>query len=258
MSEHSGTQVGPEALLASRRPDDNLYLVLSGTSECQPVRQYFEHDGSNALPLYMGTPYASWQEVMPYLATMRADSPFLGWLKNESKPDWGWAALSTEEMDRVFTHLRSLTQITLASEKHVFFRYWDARFLALIVDQLDLHQHASLMGPIRIWADQTGQLRETPPAKEPMEDQPFPWFRLPASVEKALAAECRDQLVENTVTALDKLEPSPLADYPKPVARQKVARQLRKLLGTSPVSELDTATFKTLQDRLRHEVGRQG
>ncbi|WP_165857448.1 DUF4123 domain-containing protein [Marinobacter sp. JSM 1782161] len=258
MSDRSGVKAGLDALLETRGPSDNLYLVLSGTSECQPVRHYFSQDGANALPLYMGTPYAGWQEVMPYLAAITPDSPFLEWIKTEADADWGWAALSSAYMDRVFSHLRSLTQITLASGKDVFFRYWDARFLGPIIDQLDPNQQASLMGPVTAWADPHGQLRQTPPARLETEAKPFPWFHLPASVEKGLAANSRDQLVDNALTALEKLEPSPIAPYPKPVARQKVARQLRRLLGDAPVSELDSATFKTLRDRLRHEAGRHG
>lgn len=234
----------------------NIYLVLSGTSDSKSVRHFFDRDGLSAQPLYMGTPYAGWQDVMPYLVAVTLDSRFLDWIDETSAPDWGWAALSTASIDEVFTHLRSLTQITLSSGKAVFFRHWDARFLGPICDNLDTDQQARLMGPVESWIAPDQTLRSNPRPAIDTKEKPFPWFMLPKSVEDALAAFCWDQLVDNTVAALHQLEPSPIAFYPAPVARQKVQRHLRRLVGQTPATEIDAATFNALQYRLQQDAGR--
>ncbi|BES73438.1 DUF4123 domain-containing protein [Marinobacter nanhaiticus D15-8W] len=234
----------------------NIYLVLSGTSDSQPVRHFFDRDGLSAQPLYMGTAYAGWQEVMPYLAAVSPESGFLDWIDETSAPDWGWAAVSSAPMDTVFAHLRSLTQITLSNGKTVFFRHWDARFLGVIHDSLDSDQQARLLGPIERWIAPDQSLRTNPRPAIDSEEKPFPWFSLPRSVEDALASVCWDQLVDNTLAALHQLEPSPIGFYPAPVARQKVQRHLRKLIGPTPVTELDATTFHALQYRLQQDAGR--
>lgn len=234
----------------------NVYLVLSGTSDSQPVRHFFDRDGLSAQPIYMGTPYAGWQEVMPYLVAVTLDSGFLDWIDEAPDQDWGWALLSTANMDTVFAHLRSLTQIALNSGKAVFFRHWDARFLGIIHDNLDTDQQARLMGPIASWIAPDHTLRANPRPANNIEEKPFPWFVLPKPVEDALASHCWDQLVDNAIAALHQLEPSPIAFYPAPVARQKVQRHLRRLIGQTPATELEATTFNVLQYRLQQDAGR--
>ncbi|WP_148864401.1 DUF4123 domain-containing protein [Marinobacter fonticola] len=242
---------------ASELPETpDIYLVLSGTSDSEPVRHFFDRDGLSAQPLYRGTPYAGWQDVMPYLVAVSPDSRFLDWIDETSSTDWGWAALSMASMEQVFTHLRSLTQIALSNGKAVFFRHWDARFLGPIYDHLESGQQARLMGPIESWIAPDQIQRRNPGPVIDAEEKPYPWFTLPKSVEDALATLCWDQLIDSTVAALHQLEPSPIAAYPAPVARQKVQRHLRRLVGQTPVTEIDTATFNTLHHRLQQDAGR--
>ncbi|MGP4846208.1 DUF4123 domain-containing protein [Marinobacter sp. 1Y8] len=237
-----------------------IYLVLSGTSQAEPVRHFFDRDGLTALPLYLGTPYAGWQPVMPYLAEISMTSPFVDWIDDCDTPDWGWAALSTEPMDSVFAHLRSLTQITIGKSgdagKAVFFRHWDARFLAPLFDSLDSQHQAALLGPVSSWIAPDGEERLHPAAPAFDGEKTFPWFVLPPAAEQALASHCRDVLVDNTVAALHKVERSPIAAYPAPVARQKVQRHLRRVIGDGPVTEIDQTTLQTLQQRLQQEAER--
>lgn len=266
MSESLAFRASLEAALERAEASDEsskstrIYLVLSGTSQAEPVRHFFDKDGLTALPLYLGTPYAGWQPVMPYLAEINLTSPFVDWIDECDAPDWGWAAVSKEPMDSVFAHLRSLTQIIVGKSsgagKEVFFRHWDARFLAPLFDSLGNEHQATLLGPISSWIAPDAEARLHPATPGFDGEKPFPWFALPPAAEQALASHCRDVLIDNTVAALHKVERSPIAAYPAPVARQKVQRHLRRVIGDGPVTEIDQTTLHTLQQRLQQEAER--
>ncbi|EPM43195.1 hypothetical protein A246_27934, partial [Pseudomonas syringae pv. actinidiae ICMP 19098] len=47
------------------------------------------------VPIWSGTPYDTWQPVMPYLSELMPRSAFLNWVAETDAEDWGWLAVST-------------------------------------------------------------------------------------------------------------------------------------------------------------------
>lgn len=133
--------------LASSASGQRLYAVLSSVSDAQPLKHYYQLDGSRvAEGIYHYTAYKDWHEVMPYLVELSVNSPFLAWVSDTSATDWGWLAVSEQPRQRILDHLRSLTQVNLPDEKTVFFRYWDGQFLPLILAASTEQQQNQLMG----------------------------------------------------------------------------------------------------------------
>ena len=255
MSDHQGFR---ESLCDAREqvgPDSSLYLVLSGTSAAAPVRHFYATDGLSAVPLFQGTQYAGWQEVMPFLAQVMETSDFLGWIDETDSSDWGWGLVSDAPMEEVFGHIRSLTKIFLPDQQEVFFRYWDARYFGAILHSLDETNRARLMGPIATIVLPGGEVIENPGIPDSSKPaQAFPWFSLPAEAQKKIAALCWGQLVDNTVAALGKKKQTPLLRYPEPVARQKVERHLKRLTGGGVVTELSPEYLQTIHEALTREA----
>lgn len=241
------------------QPDQkgSVYLVLSGTSDAKPVRHFYATDGLTARPLFQGTQYAGWHEVMPFLAQVTETSAFLDWIDDTDSTDWGWGLVSDASLEEVFGHIRSLTKIYLPDRKEVFFRYWDARFLGPILGSVDDACRAQLMGPIATIVLPEGEVINHPgvpdignPAQE------FPWFSLPEETLKKIAALCWGQLVDNTASALGKKKQSPLSRYPEPIARQKIERHLRRLTSAEVVTELAPEHVQTIHEALMREASR--
>jgi|SRR5690554_3574763 len=231
------------------------YAVLSGTSEPKPVQHFFRTDGLTTLPLFMGTPYAGWHEVMPFLAQITSASAFLDWVDTTDSEDWGWGFVSNEPFDDVFGHIRSLTKIRLASGQEVFFRYWVARFFGQMLLNLDEAERASLMGPIEAIVLPSGETIRHPGEPSLVSPEPeFPWFTLPAEAQNKIAALCWEVLVDNTIAALGKTKPSPLTQYPEPVARRKVERHVKRLCQGDVVTELASEQLQSIHQSLMQEA----
>lgn len=230
-----------------------LYLVLSGTSDAHPVKRFYEKDGLTGRPLFMGTPYAGWHEVMPYLVQTDPNGAFLKWLEQNESQDWGWAAISSASFEVVFAHCQSLIQVTMPSQKSVFFRFWDPRFLEPLVAAVPEQDKRSLMGPVERMVVPSGSTMIRPPG-EVSPPQPYPWFRITQEVEKQLAVFCWQQLVDNTLAALYQFNATPLSRMPEPVARLKVERHLRKLAGGEPVVELNHDNLTRIHNSLLQDA----
>ncbi len=241
----------------TEQPDWNgsLYLVLSGISVAKPVRHFYMTDGLTARPLFQGTQYAGWQEVMPFLAQVTDTSEFLNWIDETESTDWGWGLVSNAGLDDVFGHVRSLTKILMPDRQEVFFRYWDARYFGPILKHVDDACRAALMGPAAAIVLPDGQAIDHPSVPEVVTPAPeFPWFSLPESTLKSIATLCWDQLVGSTLAALGKKEPSPLYHCPESVARHKVDRHLRKLTNGGVVTELSPEQVHTIHKALMREA----
>ncbi|BEA62396.1 DUF4123 domain-containing protein [Escherichia coli] len=101
-----------------------LYAILSNVSEAKPVREYYQHDGSQTpTGLYSATPYADWTEAMPMIVRLDENSPFLKWVETTEHKNWGWLARSPMPFERILQHLRGLIKVILPDGKEVFFRY---------------------------------------------------------------------------------------------------------------------------------------
>lgn len=235
----------------------SMFLVLSGTSAEKPVRHFYATDGLTAIPLFQGTQYAGWQEVMPFLAQVTETSAFLDWIDATDSRDWGWGLVSSASLNEVFQHIRSLTKITLPGNREVFLRYWDAKYFAAILDSVDDGARAQLMGPIAAILLPDGSAIHHPGVPAAVSPAPeFPWFSLPEDALKKIAVLCWDQLVDNTLAALGKQKPSAIVRYPEPVARQKVERQLRRVTARASVTELSPEHLQTIHQALMHEASR--
>ncbi|TGN38855.1 DUF4123 domain-containing protein [Marinobacter confluentis] len=257
MSDPSGFR---EQLQAASQALDNrgaLYLVLSGTSEAKPVRHFYGTDGLTAVPLFQGTPYAGWHEVMPFLVQVTDTSGFLDWVDDTDAADWGWGLISDATLGEVFGHVRSLTKILLPDGKEVFFRYWDPRYLGALLSGVEDTCRANLMGPAQSIVLPDGEVINHPGTPGNATPAPeFPWFSLSAETLKKIAVLCWSRLVDNTISALGKKKHSPLIQYPGPVARQKVERQLRRLTSGEAVTELSPEHVQTIHHALLHEASR--
>lgn len=133
----------PQTWLAAQplKADERLYLILSAASDADPLKALYQHESNPQLtPIWAGTPYASWQPVMPYLGELKLDSSFLNWITSIEVMDWGWLAVSRSESQTVFEHLRSLSQVLMPDGTEVFFRFWDGRYLYPIIKALSVER----------------------------------------------------------------------------------------------------------------------
>lgn len=255
MSESLDFRTRLQDVLEQAGHESSVYLVLSGTSAEKPVRHFYATDGLTARPLFQGTQYAGWHDVMPFLAQVTETSAFLDWIDETDSTDWGWGLVSDASLEEVFGHIRSMTKIFLPGDREVFFRYWDARFLGPILNNVDDACRAQLMGPITTIVLPEGEVINHPGVPETGKPaQEIPWFSLPAETLKKIAALCWGQLVDNTVSALGKKKQSPLSRYPEPIARQKVERHLRRLTNAEVVTELAPEHVQTIHEALMHEA----
>ena len=231
-----------------------VYLVLSGTSEAAPVRHFYRTDGLTARPLFMGTAYAGWHEIMPFLVQVSLESPFWDWLEEQDSPDWGWAMVSEASFDEVFAHWQSLIKITLSSGKEVFFRYWDARFLSPILASLGDPERNRMMGPAQAMVMPDSEtITPAEGYRWLPENKAFPWFSLSAKAEQQVASLCWDLLVDNTVAALAAVPRTPLASYPPAVGRRKVEKQLRRQAAGGVITELSQQQIDDIHQALTRE-----
>lgn len=255
MSEETCFRAALDALAQNVEAKGSVYVVLSGTSESKPVQNFFRTDGLTALPLFMGTSYAGWHDVMPFLAQITTASAFIEWIEESNSTDWGWGLISRAPFDDVFGHIRSLTKITLADGHEVFFRYWAARFFEQVLHSLDEAGRTTLMGPIEAVVLSSGETIHHPGVPEATSPVPsFPWFSLTSKAQKKVAALCWDQLVGNTMAVLAKTKPSPLSRYPEPVARRKVERHVRRLCQSNVPTELEPSQLQSIHQALMQEA----
>ncbi len=47
----------------------HCYAIFNGTAESKPLADFYRLGGNDALPLWRGTPYSNWHEVMPLSPT---------------------------------------------------------------------------------------------------------------------------------------------------------------------------------------------
>src|SRR3990167_6924527 len=129
----------PQAWLAEKplQADERLYLIVSAASDAEALKTLYQNEPmTQATPIWGGTLYAGWQQVMPYLVELKPTSGFLQWIAETDAQDWGWLAVSTSTPEVVFEHLRSLTQVRMPDGTEVFFRFWDGRHIYPILEGL--------------------------------------------------------------------------------------------------------------------------
>ncbi|WP_415891264.1 DUF4123 domain-containing protein [Neptuniibacter sp. SY11_33] len=175
----------------------NYFCVLSGTSKINGLENFYKLGGSGAKPLWLNTPYADWEEVMPYLVTIESESPFLDWLEEQQPafPDWGLLVASSFGFDAVFAHFESLTKVFMPSGKEVFFRYWDAPQVMPLFGRCKPVDKSKLMGPVAALVSSCGM--ENNPEDPEFFINEWPWFLFSEEVINDVQGQNIDVLKHN-------------------------------------------------------------
>ncbi|MGN4935939.1 DUF4123 domain-containing protein [Aeromonas rivipollensis] len=223
----------------------SLYAVLAGASDAAPLQHYYQLDGRHTpRGLYLGTAYADWHPVMPYLVALDKGSAFLEWASSTSARDWGFL-LSTEQLaDTLYAHLQGLTQIWHQGEA-VFFRYWDGVYMSAIVSQLGDGMTTLLPQLDAMWCQ--GNAFSWEPS-EPCAVRPFPWWELPPAIAAVLAGQDTGPLINNLMQQLADENGQLYWSFPEANLRCKVAR----FVSRYPSPDIDL--FPVLEAVLLNEV----
>ncbi|QXH44767.1 DUF4123 domain-containing protein [Pseudomonas xanthosomatis] len=202
-----------------------LYAVMGSASDAEPMANYYRKASPEApIPLWGGTPYAGWRELMPYLDRLPADSPMLDWVAATDACDWGWLAVSRAQPAEVAEHLRGLTQVLMPDGTGVFFRFWDGQHLLPILDWLGERSGELLPVFIRYWVN--GQPRDghALPHQGP---QPYPWWEVPQALLDHLTQQDPSTLIDNLLQTLREDHADLYFAQPEANLRLKVAQFVR-------------------------------
>ncbi|MGY2402241.1 DUF4123 domain-containing protein [Pseudomonas sp. SDO5271_S396] len=181
---------------------EGLFVILSNASDAKPVDIWQRMAvGMSPKPIWAGTAYAEWAEVMPYVAAIDPDSPFLDWIATTEATDWGWLAVSSSPLETVVAHLQSLTKVYLPVSQQVFLRFWDgAQFLPILqqcgAEILPVFQRYLINGQSLSVATDVVAAAKT-----------SPWWRVPAPLLKHLSEQSPQTLIDNLLQWLEEQRP---------------------------------------------------
>jgi hypothetical protein len=205
---------------------ERLYLIVSAASDAEALKTLYQNDPTTqATPIWGGTPYAGWQQVMPYLVELKPNSGFLQWIAETDAQDWGWLAVSTSSPDVVFEHLRSLTQVRMPDGTEVFFRFWDGRHILPILEGLG--DAAGEVLPVFNRYLINGKPLEVGPRVVP-KAKDWPWWEVPKELLDDLAKKNPSTQVGNLMQWLEMERPDLYAAYPESNLKLKIARFVRR------------------------------
>jgi hypothetical protein len=227
----------PKAWLANQplHSGERLYLIISAASDADALKTLYQTDPTaQVTPIWGGTPYASWQPVMPYLAELKTNSAFLPWIAETDAQDWGWLAVSSSSPDVVFEHLRSLTQVKMPDGTEVFFRFWDGRHIYPILEGLgaEAGEILPVFGRYLI----NGQSLEVGPRAVP-KAKDWPWWEVPQGLLDGLAEKDHSTVVDNLMQWLGEDCPELFFAFPENNLRHKVERFVRQQPNTEDMAE---------------------
>lgn len=200
---------------------ENLIVVLSNASDAKPLNAWRSlAAGGPPQPIWAGTAYAEWTEVMPYVAIIEADSPFLDWVATTESTDWGWLAVSSSPLENVVAHLQSLTKVFLPDGQAVFLRFWDGvQFLPILQK---LGDEAGKVLPVFQRYLINGQPLTV--ASGPITAAKIsPWWRVPAPLLEQLAEQSPQTLIDNLLQWLEEQRPDLYAAFTPATLQHKVA-----------------------------------
>ncbi|WP_366299694.1 DUF4123 domain-containing protein [Pseudomonas atacamensis] len=234
-------RITPKDWLAQQplQSGERLYLIISAASDADALKTlYLTEPTAQLLPIWGGTPYSTWQPVMPYLTELKPNSAFLPWIAETDALDWGWLATSRSAPNEVFEHLRSLTQVKMPEGTEVFFRFWDGRHIYPILRGLG--EKAGEVLPVFERYLINGQALEVGTRVVP-KVRDWPWWEVPESLLKALAATDHTTIVENLMQWLSEDCPQLYFEFPEANLRRKVERFVRQNPNTEDMAERLTA-----------------
>ncbi len=201
---------------------EQIFAVLGAASDAKPLEAWQAMaTGAPLHPLWAGTAYAGWDEVMPYVGIVEPGSPFLDWALSTQALDWGWLAVSSCSLETVVGHLQGLTKVYLPDGKQVFLRFWDgAQFLPILQqaggEVLPVFRHYLINGqPLSVTSGQVTAAKASP------------WWRVPAALLEHLAGQSPHTLIDNLMQGLEEQRPDLHAAFTPTTLQHKVAYFVR-------------------------------
>ena len=221
-------RLAPSAWLAQAPllANEQLFVVLSAASDAKPLAAWrATAAGMLPQPIWAGTAYAEWEEVMPYVGIVSPDSAFLEWVATTEALDWGWLAVSSSSLEPVLTHLQSLTKVYLPDGQEVFLRFWDGtQFLPMLQGLGD--EAASVLPVFQRYLINGQPLTvATGPATEA---KASPWWRVPAALQAHLAGQSPQTLIDNLLQWLQEQRPDLYTAFTPATLQHKVAYCARR------------------------------
>lgn len=202
-------------------PDERIFAVLGSASDAKPYAAWHAMAvGLPSQPIWAGSAYAQWNEVMPYVAVIEPGSAFLDWVATTDSTDWGWLAVSSSPLETVVAHLQSLTKVLLPDGQEVFLRFWDgAQWLPIVQTLgdaagkvLPVFQRYLINGqPLTV---ATGPVTAA---------NTSPWWQVPASLLEHLAEQSPHVLIDNLLQWLEEQRPDLQTAFKPAILRHKVA-----------------------------------
>jgi hypothetical protein len=207
-------------------PDERIFAVLGSASDAKPYAAWHAMAvGLPSQPIWAGSAYAQWNEVMPYVAVIEPGSAFLDWVATTDSTDWGWLAVSSSPLETVVAHLQSLTKVLLPDGQEVFLRFWDgAQWLPIVQTLgdaagkvLPVFQRYLINGqPLTV---ATGPVTAA---------NTSPWWQVPASLLEHLAEQSPHVLIDNLLQWLEEQRPDLFTAFTPATLRHKVAYFARR------------------------------
>jgi hypothetical protein len=221
-------RITPKDWLAQQplQSGERLYLIISAASDADALKTlYLTEPTAQLIPIWGGTPYSTWQPVMPYLTELKANSAFLPWIAETDALDWGWLAVSRSEPNEVFEHLRSLTQVKMPDGTEVFFRFWDGRHIYPILRGLG--EKAGEVLPVFERYLINGQALEVGTRVVP-KVRDWPWWEVPKGLLEGLSKDNPATLVSNLMQWLEEDRPDLCTAWPENNLKLKITRFVRR------------------------------
>ena len=197
---------------------EQIFAVLGAASDAKPTQAWRAlAAGAPLHPLWAGTAYAAWDEVMPSVGIVEPGSPFLDWAASTHASDWGWLGVSSCPLETVVGHLQGLTKVYLPDGKRVFLRFWDgAQFLPILQQAggeiLPVFQRYLINGqPLSVT---TGPVTAA---------KASPWWRVPVALLEHLAGQSPRTLIDNLMQGLEEQRPDLHAAFTPATLQHKVA-----------------------------------
>ncbi|WP_407333311.1 DUF4123 domain-containing protein [Enterovibrio sp. 27052020O] len=225
----------------------NRFAIFNGTTEENAIKHFYRLGGNDAKPLWSGTPYAEWLEVMPFIADVTHLSAFTEWEAQQAPEDWGILVSSDSTMADALAHFRSLTQVWMPSGSHSFFRFYDPRFSLTVAEFCDDEQRAQVMGPCQTWQAKGKEILNVTPIKH-ADEKPFPWWNVPKNVVQKITDTDKTTRITNSVKWLRENHADLYFYYPESTLQAKITRlvtrhkeehgSLNQLLKTSLEKEV--------------------
>lgn len=204
---------------------EQVFAVLGNASDSKPLQAWRRTDGGALSPIWAGSEYATWEEVMPYVAVVAVDSAFLEWAAECEGTDWGWLAVSSCPLPVVVEHLCSLTKVLLPDGQAVFFRFWDGTYTLPVLQALGPDARALLPVFSRYWIN--GRQHEVTVTVAGAA-RASPWWQVPAQVLEHLNDPSSVTRVDNLLQWLEEQCPDLHNALALATLKHKVAHFVRR------------------------------